>query len=278
MEKKVAFQGTLGSFGSMTAKALFGPDVTQLHCDKFSKVFKAVSSGEATYGVIPVENALAGSLQENTDLLREHSCWICAEYYCPVTLHLLGKGSRDEVRLVFSHPKALEQCSKFLDNNPQIQAVAWSDTARAAQHVANQDDPSLAAIASDQAAAVYGLSILQRGIQNHQLNATRFIAISAQPIECPHATKCSIIAMLPHQPGSLATFLSDVAALGLNVTRIESRPLIGKPFENAFHIDLEKTPAAHIHLSQITQILKEKATDLRLLGLYMAQPIPAPRQ
>jgi prephenate dehydratase len=84
--------------------------------------------------------------------------------------------------------------------------------------------------------------------------------------------------MLPHQPGSLATFLSDVAALGLNVTRIESRPLIGKPFENAFHIDLEKTPAAHIHLSQITQILKEKATDLRLLGLYMAQPIPAPRQ
>ena len=277
MEKKVAFQGILGSFGSMTAKALFGSDITSLNCDKFRKVFDAVTSGQATYGVIPVENALAGSLQENADLLREYSCWICAEYYCPVALHLLGKGTRDEVRLVFSHPKAFEQCSKFLERNPQIQAVAWSDTARAAQHVANQDDPSLAALASDQAGSVYGLPVLERCVQNHKLNATRFIAISAQPIDCPNATKCSLIVMLPHLPGSLAGFLSELATLGLNVTRIESRPIIGKPFETAFHIDLEKTPSSRLHLAQITQLLKDKVVDIRVLGLYMAQPIPNPQ-
>jgi chorismate mutase/prephenate dehydratase len=277
MEKKVAFQGILGSFGSMSARALFGTDITSLYCDKFRKVFDAVASGDATYGVIPLENALAGSLQENTDLLREYSCWICAEYYCPVTLNLLGKGTRDEVRLVFSHPKAFEQCSKFLQANPQIQAVVWSDTARAAQHVANQDDPSLAAIASDQAGAVYGLPILERCIQNHKLNATRFIAISAKPIDCPNATKCSMVVMLAHQPGSLATFLTELAALGLNVTKIESRPIVGKPFETSFHIDLEKTASSRIHLAQIASELKGKTQDIRILGLYMAQQIPAPQ-
>ncbi len=273
----MAFQGTLGSFGSMTAKALFGNDITSINCDKFRKVFEAVASGEATYGVLPIENALAGTLQENADLLREYSCWICAEYYCPVALHLLGKGTRDEVRLVFSHPKAFEQCSQFLEKNPQIQAVAWSDTARAAQHVANQDDPSLAALASDQAGSVYGLRILERGVQNHRLNATRFIAISAQPIDCPNATKCSIIAMLQHQPGSLAAFLNEVATLGLNVTRIESRPIIGKPFETAFHIDLEKTPTSQIRLADLPASLMKKCFDLRVLGLYMAQPVPNPQ-
>jgi chorismate mutase/prephenate dehydratase len=261
----------------MAAKALFGTDITSLNCDKFRKVFDAVASGEATYGVIPFENALAGSLQENTDLLREYSCWICAEYYCPVSLHLLGKGTRDEVRLVFSHPKAFEQCSQFLQKNPQIQAVVWSDTARAAQHVANQDDPSLAALASDQAASVYGLPILQRSVQNHKLNATRFLAICAKPIDCPNATKCSLIVMLPHQPGSLAVFLNELAAFGLNVTKIESRPIVGKPFETYFHIDLEKTNTSRIHLAQLATELKGKTLDLRVLGLYMAQPIPAPQ-
>ena len=274
MKKKVAFQGILGSFSSVAATAIFGAEITAVHTKRFRDIFALVSSGEAEFGVVPMENALAGSLQENTDLLREHNCWICSEYYCPVQLALLSKGRQSEIRLVFSHPKAFEQCSSFLESNPQIRAVVWSDTATAAQHVAAQDDPSLAAIAGEQAAAIYSLPVCNRSIQNHQHNATRFIAVSARPIDCPNATKCSIIVKLPHRPGSLSFFLGEIASHELNITKIESRPILGKPFETAFLIDIEKTASSTTELAQVIPVLSTKAQDLRLLGLYNAQQIP----
>lgn len=270
----MAFQGIAGSFSSVAAHALFGADITPIHTKRFRDIFALVSSGEASFGVVPLENALAGSLQENTDLLRESRCWICAEYYCHVALALLSKGTGSDIRLVFSHPKAFEQCSVFLDQNPQIRAVVWSDTATAAQHVAAQDDPSLAAIASEEAAKIYSLPIRNKAIQNDQYNATRFIAICAAPIECPSATKASLLVTLPHQPGSLSEFLAEVASHNLNITRIESRPILGKPFENAFLIDLEQSSNSPTPLAQIIPIVERKAQNMRVLGLYLAQPLP----
>lgn len=269
----MAFQGIPGSFSNMAATALYGDDFDPIHTTRFRDVFEAVSTGNAQYGVVPIENALAGSVLENSDLLREYNCWICREYYCPVHLCLLSKGSLSDIRLVFSHPKAIEQCSHFLETNPQIQAVVWSDTATAAQHVAAQDDRALAAFASEQASTIYSLPICERTVQNHQHNATRFISITANQIECPAATKCSAIVTLQHQPGSLHAFLGAVAALGLNLTKIESRPIIGKPFEYAFHIDLEKPADCSIDLDQTVMKLAKNALDFRLLGLYTTHSV-----
>jgi len=271
MKQKVAFQGILGSFSGIAATALFGDEFIPMHTKRFRDIFSLVSSGEATYGVVPLENALAGSLQENADLLREFNCWICAEYYCPVSLALLSTGTIDEIRLVFSHPKAFEQCSSFLEINPHIRAVVWSDTATAAQHVATQNDPSLAAIASEQAASIYSLPVRARGIQNHPNNSTRFIAISSSQIAQPTATKCSIIATLPHRPGSLASFLNEIASHALNITKIESRPIIGRLFENTFLLDLEKTAESKGDLQQTISSLASHTEELRLLGMYEAK-------
>lgn len=252
----------------MAARALYGLEIEPLQKTRFRDIFEDVASGRADVGVVPIENALAGSVHENYDLLQEYNCFIIDEYYCPVHLHLLALGQGHQLTRVLSHSKALEQCSQFFERHPHIQAGVFSDTAGAALHVASTKDPTMGAIASEEAANTYSLTIVERRVQNHQTNSTRFIALASEPIIPEHPNKCSIVARLPHEPGSLYRLLGEIAALGVNITKIESRPILGKPFEYAFHIDLETTEHSSANLADVLARLEPYTSFCRLLGLY----------
>ncbi len=264
----VAFQGVPGSFSSMAARALFGSGTNAIHTQQFREIFESVMDGSADVGVVPIENAVAGSVHENYDLLEEYSCSIIAETQIPVQLHLMAVPHAGSLAKVFSHPKALEQCSSFFAQRPAIEAVVWSDTAGAAQHVAKLSDPSLGAIASEEAATIYGLRILELSIQNHPNNATRFVAIAKEPRGEANPTKCSFVVSLAHKPGSLFAILREIAELGLNLTKIESRPILGAPFLYSFHIDIECLPDQSAILREAPERVSQHAEKLKILGFY----------
>jgi len=271
MKKRVAYQGITGSFSSMAARALYGPDIVPVQTTRFRDIFEHVTSGRADVGVVPIENALAGSIHENYDLLSEYRCSIVGEFYCPVQLHLMAVSPTETVESithVFSHPKALEQCSTFLERNPSISPVVFSDTAGAAAHVQELGAPGFAAIASDEAAREYRLSIIALAIQNHASNMTRFFAVSVHPEAVPAPSKCTLILSLRHEPASLHRLLGEFAELAINVTKIESRPVPGKPFEYSFHIDLESTPEAKGTLHDAVERARRATVETRVLGFY----------
>lgn len=279
MANRVAYQGILGSFSSMAARAVCGLDCVPIHTRRFREIFEHVVSGRADLGIVPIENALAGSVHENLDLLGEFQCSIVAEYYCPVQLHVLAlphaSSELSSFTQALSHPKALEQCSEFLEHHTNLVPTSYSDTAGAALQVRDVGNPSIAAIASEEAAEVYGLTIVARNIQNHPLNSTRFFAVSAVETPCKAPTKASLLLTLPHKPGSLYRLLGEIAGCGLNVTKIESRPIVGKPFEYAFHLDIESALTQSAALCECVVRLKKACASCRILGLYPAAPLAA---
>ena len=255
----------------MAARALYGPDITPLQTTRFREIFEHVTAGRADVGVVPIENALAGSIHENYDLLSEHNCAIVGEYYCPVQLHLMTASptaSIGSITQAFSHPKALEQCSDFLESHPTVSPVVFSDTAGAAAHVKQLDNPHVAAIASAEAAQEYGLTIIARTIQNHASNTTRFFAVAKNSEAVASPTKCTLILSLRHEPASLYKLLGEFAAIQINVTKIESRPIPGKPFEYSFHVDLETTPESTGTIHEAIDRAKRATVETRVLGIY----------
>jgi prephenate dehydratase len=273
MITKVAYQGLTGSFSSVAARKLFGSELLAVETTRFRDIFDHVASGEADFGVVPIENALAGSVHENYDLLGEYSCFIVSETYCPVQLHILScspLAKLSQVRQVISHPKALEQCSQFLEQHEEISQLVFSDTAGAAKYVSELQDSSAAAIASEEAARHYNLTIVARSIQNHALNMTRFFAISAREATSALATKCSLILSLSHKPGSLYQLLAEVSTLGINLTKIESRPIVGQPFQYAFHLDLQCEAGCEEQLRRCVEKISTQTLACRILGFYSA--------
>jgi prephenate dehydratase len=273
MAQKIAYQGIKGSFSSVATRNLFGNEVASVETTRFRDIFEHITHGSADFGVVPIENALAGSVHENYDLLAAYDCFIVGEIYCPVQLHILAGSSEvqlSEIRQVISHPKALEQCSEFLESHERIKQVVFSDTAGAAKHVKDLNDPATAAIASEEAASCYGLSIVARSIQNHALNMTRFVAIATTASRVTAPTKCSLIVTLAHKPGSLYHLLGEISALGINLTKIESRPIAGQPFQYAFHIDLQCEPGQDANLRLCVEKIASNTSDCRVLGFYDA--------
>lgn len=272
MQKRVAYQGIAGSFSSIAARAICGPDIIPLQTTRFREIFEHVTRGEADLGIVAIENALAGSIHENYDLLAEYKCSIVAECYCPVQLHLMVRKEHmlpiNSLSQVYSHPKALEQCSRFLEQHANLSPVTYSDTAGAARHVSSLTTPGIGAIASSEAADAYGMEIIARSIQNHVTNLTRFFAVAAQPGPESETTKCSLMVTLRHEPASLYKLLGEFATEGVNVTKIESRPIPGKPFEYSFHIDLEETPQSAGKLRAATERAPVAASFVRVLGFY----------
>jgi prephenate dehydratase len=262
----------------MAARAVFGSDIVSIHTRRFRDIFEEVARGSAHFGIVPLENALAGSVHENFDLLAEFNCSIVAEYYCPVELHLMVKRRADgcavgvsELQAVTSHAKALEQCSHFLEQHGHLSQRVESDTAGAAQLVAESSNGSLAAIASEEAAHVFNLEIVARSIQNHATNVTRFVAISRSATPLDASNKCSVMCTLIHQPGSLHRLLGAVTEHGLNLTKIESRPILGKPFEYTFYADLELSDQSKASLGDLLERVRPFASEFRVLGTYAAQ-------
>jgi prephenate dehydratase len=229
---KIAYQGIEGSFSHQT---LANHPGIKVGFPTFREVYEAVERGEADLGLLPIENTLVGTIYETIDLLSQGDLKIVGELHTQVEHSLLALPGA-KISKVLSHPKALAQCAKLFADHPEWTPVPHYDTAGAAADVASSKDLTLAAIAHRSAAEIYGLKVLSTGIQDHEKNYTRFYLISKKAVS---GTKGSLCFTLDHQPGKLAEMLNLFAKLGINLTYIVSRPVVGKPFEYLFYVDLE---------------------------------------
>lgn len=229
---KIAYQGIEGSFSHRT---LAGHKGEKVGLPTFRDVYEAVLNGEADLGLLPIENTLAGTIYETIDLLSQGDLKIVGELHTQVEHSLLALPGA-KISKVLSHPKALAQCTKLFADHPEWTPVPHYDTAGAAADVAASGDPTLAAIANRSAAEIYGLDVVSVGVQDHDENYTRFYLISKTATT---GSKGSLCFTLDHKPGKLAEMLNLFAKLGINLTYIVSRPIVGKPFEYLFYVDLE---------------------------------------
>ena len=230
---------------------------------------KAVANKEADFGVLPLENSSAGQVGDVYDLLTRYDNTIVGEYYLPVRHCLLGLQGADidKIQTVYSHPQGLMQCGKFLNEHSSWQQISQANTAMAAQKVIKENNPKTAAIASETAAKLYGLEILEEGINDNKTNTTRFIIVSRKKCYRRDASKISIMFEIPHESGSLYTILSHMIYNDLNMTKIESRPIPEQPFEYRFFVDFEGNLADAAVENAILGI-KEEAARLKILGNY----------
>ena len=265
----VVFQGVEGAYSHAASMAYFGDLAIYFHVPNFEEVMKAVANKEADFGVLPLENSSAGQVGDVYDLLTRYDNTIVGEYYLPVRHCLLGlKGADiDKIQTVYSHPQGLMQCGKFLNEHSSWQQISQANTAMAAQKVIKENNPKTAAIASETAAKLYGLEILEEGINDNKTNTTRFIIVSRKKCYRRDASKISIMFEIPHESGSLYTILSHMIYNDLNMTKIESRPIPEQPFEYRFFVDFEGNLADAAVENAILGI-KEEAARLKILGNY----------
>lgn len=264
---KVAFQGEPGAYSEQAVFDYFG-EVETLPSEAFDVVFDSVASGAADAGLIPIENSLAGSIHQNYDLLLQHDLYITGEYLLRVQhcLIALPDVKKEQIKTVISHPQALGQCAAYL-RRLGVKVESGYDTAGSVKLLRNSGAPDTAAIASRRAAEIYGMQILEEGIEDNPENYTRFLAISKTAARPDGEAKTSIVFTLKNQPGALFKALSVFALRDIDLTKIESRPLQGKPWEYLFYIDFagathdETTRKALDHLG-------EYALMLRVLGSY----------
>ncbi|MDD2402694.1 MAG: prephenate dehydratase domain-containing protein, partial [Clostridia bacterium] len=235
----IACQGVEGSYSSIACDKLFqSPKITYLN--SFDGVFNAVDKGLCRYGILPIENSSVGSVGLVYDLMKKYNFYIVKSIKLRIEHTLLGKKGMKlaDIREIYSHEQAINQCSEFLDTLKNVKVTICENTAAAAKMVANSDRKEIAAISSAGCAELYDLSIVSDKIQNSDNNYTRFICISKKLEIYAGANKISFMAAIPHKPGSLYNLMSKFAALGLNLTKLESRPIAGKDFEFMFYIDV----------------------------------------
>ena len=239
----VTCQGTAGAYSEQAARRLFvEPDIRFVPA--FDDVFRAVERGETAYGVLPIENSTAGSVAAVYDLMRSHRFRIVRAARLRIDHSLLGLpgATEGDVREVVSHPQALAQCSRYFQRRPEVRATPVSNTAVAARMVAESGRRDLAALASPGCAALYGLSVLRPSVADVPNNSTRFVCIARELELYPDAAKTTLVFTVPHRPGTLYRVMGRFAALGLNLTKIESRAIPGSDFEYRFIVDLEASP------------------------------------
>lgn len=267
--KTVAFQGERGAFSEDAVRQLFPPDTGLLPCQNFELLFSAVDEGAAQFGVAPLENTLSGSVQRCYDLLLESDLHIVGETIVPIAHHLIGcpGATLEMIRTVESHPVALAQCERFFSQHIDIRATASDDTASSVRRILEKNDLTCAAVAGDVAARTYGGKVLVEHIEDNPENYTRFIVL-AREAEIPgNADKLSLVFALPHRPGALCQALEPFARRGIDILKIESRPVKGKPWEYRFYLDLH----ASTEVPYVGAALKELRTvtqQLRILGCY----------
>lgn len=265
---RVVAQGVPGAFAGIAAAKLY-PKGKISFIDSWEEVLCCVQDGTADYGVLPVENSTAGSVIDVYDLLLKYKYNIVKALQLPVTHSLLGvRGSSlSEVREVYSHPHAFPQCSAFLEQHPRMTRRPYSNTAKAAEMVAQAGDRTKAAIASTECAHIYGLDILAEGIQQQDNNCTRFISVSKRFELHEKADKVSIIFSLPHTTGSLYRTLSRFALGGHNLTKVESRPDPHVPFEYYFYVDFIGNVCA-AQTMNLLGTLRDELPNFFFLGNY----------
>lgn len=266
---RVAFQGERGAYGDEAVALQFGPGAEPVPCRSFADVFRLVASGQVDHGMVPIENSIAGSINDNYDLLRQYDLYVQGERVVQVNHCLMALPGTElkDVRRIISHPRALEQCEGFFRTHG-IEAVAEYDTAGSAKLIRERELRGVAAIASWRAAEIYGLAVLAEGIQDVKDNYTRFFQLGRTPV--PRAdgpARTSLVMSTAHTPGALYRCLGALASRGVNLLKLESRPVRNRPWEYVFYLDFE----GHRDDSNTAEALAELAAHtsfLKVLGSY----------
>jgi prephenate dehydratase len=262
---RVAFQGERGAYSEAAAVAFFGDSVQPIPYNDFDSVFDAVSKGLVDRGVLPVENSLAGSIHRNYDLLLRHELFIVGEVQIPIAHQLIALPgvSMNDIKKIYSHPQALAQCEHSITRLfPYVERVVTYDTAGSVKMIKEQNIRDGAGLASQRAAAIYGMHVLQPDMQDDAENYTRFVVVAREPEMPTGEAKTSIVFSMDNMPGSLFKSLAVFALRDIDLAKIESRPLQGKRWQYFFYIDFiasqyeERGRNALNHLREITSYLK----------------------
>lgn len=264
----VACQGVEGAYSQIACDKLF-PFANILYFKTFEGVFQAVEKGLCEFGILPIENSSYGSVNEVYDLMRHFNFHIVRSLKLKIDHALLAKPGKQlsDIKEIFSHEQALGQCSAFLKQLGDVKITVCENTAAAAKMVSDSDREDIAAISSHECAELYGLSILSDDIQNSDSNFTRFICITKDLRIFPGSNKISLMLSLPHRPGALYAFMSKIAALGLNVSKLESRPIPGKDFEFLFYFDIDASVISPEVIHFLSDLSKEPEMFM-FLGNY----------
>jgi prephenate dehydratase len=270
---KAAFQGERGAFSEEATRQLLGDDVDVLPCETFDDVFEAVKDGRTTCAVVPIENSLAGSVLRNYELLAATDLTITGEAYVRIALNLIGhRGAKlAEIRRVSSHPVALAQCHRFLASH-RFEVTPSYDTAGSVKNVIERGSRDEAAIAGAAAAEIYGGEILAHGIEDHHQNYTRFLLLEPPGqtmIQSDRPFKTTLLFRTSNRPGSLFRALAAFALRDISLSKIESRPIEGRPWEYSFYVDLVGA-AEDANVLRGIEHLREMCESVRVLGSYPA--------
>lgn len=268
-EARIVFQGTEGAYSQLALKEYFGENTDSYHVETWRDAMEAIRNGEADYAVLPIENSSAGIVSENYDLMVEYDNCIVGEQIIKIDHALLGlpEAELSDITDVYSHPQALMQCGSYLESHREWEKHSLKNTAMAAQKIKADGKKNKAAIASSLTADIYGLKILEESIQENKTNATRFIIVSGKRIFTRNAVKISVCFEIPHESGSLYHMLSHFIYNGINMNRIESRPVQGKNWEYRFFIDFDGN-LNDAAVQNALQGLKEETISLKILGNY----------
>lgn len=271
---RVSYQGTDGAFSHQAAMRHFEQRYTNVNCigyTRFEEAANAVLNGEADVSILPIENTTAGSINDTYDLLNEKDLFVTGEEVLHINHCLMAPKNVEvtNIRRILSHPQAIAQCSKFLTSLPRCHVESYFDTAMAARKVRDDDDLSQGAIASSYAAEIYGLTILKRDLANQPENFTRFLIIGAEPIHCdPQVNaKTSLIFATIDEKGALLDCLNLLGKNGINMTKLESRPRIGHPWQSLFYLDIEGN-RDEPRVADALDKLHKKSQYLKILGSY----------
>jgi prephenate dehydratase len=267
---RVAIQGIRASFHEEAAFKYFGENIQTIECNSFKQTFDALEDNKADYVVMAIENSIAGSILPNYSLLLNYNFPVIGEIYLPIQLHLMALPgvAFEQVKYVTSHPIAIRQCVDFFDEYPHLKIVESVDTAACAKRIAEEKLTDTVAIANTLAAKLYGLDIIERRIESNKKNFTRFLILTTHEnaAKQPSANKASLCFQVSNQVGALAKVLNIFANQGVNMSKIQSMPVLGKRNEYNFYVDVEWEEAKHYD-SAVKQILKY-THNFNILGEY----------
>lgn len=265
--ESVICQGVEGSNSEEAAKTLFGDDRRIQFCDDFNDVFKAVENGSADFGILPILNSTAGSVTQTYDLMKKHNFYITSSVDIEIRHCLAAKKGTNikDITAVYSHPHALSQCSNFLKSN-SFKTVSYINTATSALYV-KESSENIGAICSERCAELYGLEIINKNIADSQPNYTKFICISKEFLKDSDADTVSVLLTIPHKTGSLYRLLTKFFVSGLNLKKIESRPIADGSFDVMFYLDFEGN-VDDIKVSSLIMEMKDTVEDFRFLGNF----------
>jgi prephenate dehydratase len=266
---KIAIQGEAGCFHDMAAQQYFrNLNIEIVPCSTFDMTLNTVKEGVADFAMMAIENARTGSILYNYTLIRESGLKILGEHNLRIKQNLMALPGQtiSDIKEIRSHPIALSQCMAFLNKHPEMTLIESDDTAGSAKHIIEKSLKGVAAIASSNAAELYGLEILVHGIETYRMNYTRFLVIGSKSKGNRNGNKASVCFSLNHQPGSLARVLDKLADLEINLSKIQSVPRLNGGWEYMFYIDLEL--GQNTNIETIQNELNEYTTDLEVLGVY----------